>query len=576
MFNALIRTAAALSCSLGACAMGETTIYINARIYTASDDLPTADAMAIADGKILAIGNRRDVMRHAHEGVEFIDMDGLTILPGLIDAHAHMSGLGALDAGVIDLSRTSSYDEVIGLVRAHAASVPHGTWIIGRGWDHESWTSKQLPTHKRLSDAVPDHPVWLARVDGHAALGNKAALDAAGITGETASPDGGAIMRTSKGDPTGVFIDNAESLVARVIPKDASTSPEKLILLAQKRCLAQGLVGVHDMGIGPAEIDAYTRLEDDGRLKMRIYGVIHGELAEAYFEANEIRVSDRFTLRAAKLYMDGAMGSRGAWLLEPYLDRPTDDDGNPYTGLSVTDPLVIDRISKHAVNHGYQICTHAIGDAANRRTLDAYEYAHATAIPADNDSSQPDIDPKHPGILHARGGRFRIEHAQLLHPTDIPRFEDLGVLPSMQPTHCTSDMRWIEDRVGADRVQGAYAWRSLIDSGVPIPGGSDFPVESSNPLFGFYSAVTRQNHQGEPVGGWLPGQRMTRTEALKSMTIWAAYASFEEKSRGSLEPGKLADFVVLDHDIMTCPPGEILITEVVRTVIGGETVYERE
>jgi hypothetical protein len=550
----------------------DTTIYINARIYTASDDLPTADAMAVSDGKILAIGNRRDVMRHMHEGAAQIDMQGLTILPGLIDAHAHMSGLGALDAGVIDLSTTTSYDEVIELVRARAASVPRGTWILGRGWDHESWASKELPTHNRLSDAVPDHPVWLSRVDGHAGMANTAAMQAAGVSSTTDSPEGGDILRGAGDEPTGVFIDRSMSLIGQAIPRDATASPEKLILLAQERCLKVGLVGVHDMRIGHDEIAAYERLEADGRLRLRVYGVIRGALAEEYFEANPIRVSDRFTLRACKLYMDGAMGSRGAWLLEPYLDRPTDDDGEPYTGLSVTDPLTIDRISKHAVKHGYQVCTHAIGDAANRRTLDAYEYAHATAIP----NTQPGVDPAHPGLLHERGTRFRIEHAQLVHPDDIPRFEALGVLPSMQPTHCTSDMRWFEDRVGAKRLKGAYAWRSLIDSGVPIPGGSDFPVESENPLYGFYSAITRQNHRGEPVGGWLPGQRMTRTEALKSMTIWAAYASFEEDWRGSLEPGKVADFVVLDHDIMTCKPGEILITEVVRTVIGGETVYERE
>ena len=553
----------------------DTTIYINARIYTASDDLPTADAMAVSDGKILAIGNRRDVMRHMHEGATQINLDGLTILPGLIDAHAHMTGLGALDAGVIDLSATTSYDEVIELVRTRAASVPRGTWILGRGWDHESWASRELPTHHRLSDAVPEHPVWLSRVDGHAGLANRAAMDAAGVSAQTPTPRGGDIMRAPGGAPTGVFVDNAEGLIARAIPADATAFAEDLILLAQERCLRVGLVGVHDMGIGHEEIEAYEALEADGRLKLRMYGVIHGNLAEAYFEANPIRVSDRFTLRACKLYMDGAMGSRGAWLLEPYLDRPTDDDGKPYTGLSVTDPLTIDRISKHAVNHGYQVCTHAIGDKANRRTLDAYEYAHATALPLAQ-PSPTDTDPKHPGILHERGTRFRVEHAQLIHADDIPRFEALGVLPSMQPTHCTSDMRWVEDRVGEARAAGAYAWRSLIDSGVPIPGGSDFPVESENPLYGFYSAVPRQNHRGEPLGGWRPEQRMTRTEALKSMTIWAAYASFEEDWRGSLEPGKAADFVVLDHDIMTCKPGEILITEVVRTVIGGETVYERE
>jgi predicted amidohydrolase YtcJ len=524
-------------------------IVYNATIYTANDAQPTAEAMAIEGDRIVGVGDLETIRALCDDQTRMIDLDGQTVLPGLIDAHGHMTGLGDLQVGTLDLSGTMSYEEVIERVRQRAAELPEGTWILGRGWDHESWPSRKLPDHQTLSDIVPDHPVWLLRVDGHAGLANEAAMRAAGVDENTENPDGGEVIRGAEDRPTGVFVDNAESYIERAVPSEARGRTRDQLIAAQQMCIEAGLTGVHDMGVPPAQIELYQQLDEEGLLKVRIYAVLPGNFAVRYFDQNDILVTDRVTARATKLYMDGAMGSRGAWMLEPYSDRPLDDDGNPYTGLTVSDPEFIDFVARHGTRRGYQVCVHAIGDRANRRVLDAFEQAGAG------------------------DGRHRVEHAQLLHPDDIARFASLGVIPSMQPTHCTSDMRWVANRVGDERALGAYAWRSLIESGVPIAGGSDFPVESHNPFLGFYAAVTRQNHEGQPDGGWLPDQRMTRDEALRSFTIWAAFAAFEEDQKGTLEPGKLADFIVIDRDVMTCEPSKILDTRVLRTVIGGEWVY---
>ena len=526
------------------------TIYHNATVHTANDDAPTAGAIAVEGGRIAAVGPADTVLALADAGTVLVDLGGMTVLPGLIDSHGHMANLGTLQVGVVNLAGTTSYEEVIERVRQRAEETPDGAWIIGRGWDHESWPSKELPDHRNLSDIVPDHPVWLVRVDGHAALANELALRAAGVDETTESPEGGEIIRADNNRPTGTVVNNAKALIERVIPPTAYGDTREQVLAAQRLCLAAGLTGVHDIGVSPRQVELYKDLADSGLLKLRVYAVLHGRDAVPYFERNGILVSDRVTARATKLYMDGAMGSRGAWMLEPYKDRPADDDGDPYTGLTVTDPEFIDFIARHGVEHGYQVCVHAIGDRANRRVLDSFERAGAS------------------------DARFRVEHAQLLHPDDIPRFGALGVIPSMQPTHCTSDMRWVAARVGEERAGGAYAWRSLIDAGATIAGGSDFPVESHNPFLGFYAAVTRQNLDAQPPGGWRPEQRMTRAETLKSFTLWAAHAAFEEDDKGSLEPGKLADFIVIDRDVMTCDPGDIPGTRVLRTVVGGETVYQ--
>jgi predicted amidohydrolase YtcJ len=388
-------------------------------------------------------------------------------------------------------------------------------------------------------------------------------MELAGIDPGTSSPAGGEIIRDEQGNPTGVFIDNAEALVERVIPANIGGDPRAIILEAQRRCFEVGLTGVHDMGVHPTTAAMYLQMADAGEIKLRINAALPANVALRHMSEHDPIIDHHtITLRSCKLYMDGAMGSRGAWLLEPYTDRPTGPEGEPYTGLAVSNPDFVEAVAKLALERGYQVSTHAIGDRANREVLDACERAARSLSSSSPNSS---------GSL--KEARFRIEHAQLLSPADIPRFASLGIIASMQPTHCTSDMRWVADRVGDERALGAYAWQSLLASGAIIAGGSDFPVESHNPFLGLYAAITRQNLEGLPHGGWHPDQRMSRQQALRSMTLHAAHASFHEDSRGSLTPGKLADLIVIDRDLMTCPEDQIPTTKVLLTMIGGETVH---
>ncbi len=544
--------------TLGSAASPPDTILRNATFHTLDDKTPIARAVAITDGKIAALGTETDILPLAGPDTKIIDLGAKTVLPGLIDAHGHLAGLGQLSLGVVDLAGTRTYEEVLARVAARINDAQPGAWIIGRGWDHESWPTRALPTHDPLSAISPDNPVWLSRVDGHAALANKAAMDLAGIDDSISNPAGGEIIRDEQGRATGVFIDNAEGLIDRVIP--ASGDPRAIILEAQARCFEVGLTGVHDMGVHPETARMYRQMADAGELKLRISAMIPSNVALKYMSENEPIDHPIVTVRGCKLYMDGAMGSRGAWMLEPYADRPTGPEGEPYVGLAVSDPAFIEAVAKLALERGYQVCTHAIGDRANREVLDAYQRAAASL----GSSYTQRLD----------SARFRIEHAQLLSPADIPRFAELGVIASMQPTHCTSDMRWVDDRVGPERSKGAYAWQSLLKSGARLAGGSDFPVESHNPFLGIYAAVTRQNLEGQPSGGWHPAERLTREEALRSMTIDAAYASFHEKERGSLSPGKYADLIVIDRDIMTCPVEQIPATRVLMTMVGGEFVFK--
>lgn len=530
------------------------TVYVRGNIYTLDPARPRVESIAVRGSRVLFAGSAADLDQYTGPGTKVVDLGGKTVLPGLIDAHGHAAGLGSFGLGRLDFSRARSLDEVVATIADHLKQTKKGEWVLGGRWDHESWPSRQLPTHDDLSAVSPENPVWLRRVDGHAGLANGAAMRVAGVTRDTLSPPGGEVVKDARGEPTGVFVDNATTLIERHI-RGAEAGGEALILKAQEMLLVAGLTGVHDAGVSPAEIDVYKGLVESGKLKIRIYAMVSGPYAMRYFQEHAPLIGERLTVRAAKMYIDGAMGSRGAWLLEPYADRPAGPDGKPYTGLAVSDPELLRAIASHAVEKGYQVCTHAIGDHGNRETLDAYESALRTA-------------PK-----TSEGYRFRIEHAQLLAPADIPRFQLSGIIPSMQPTHCTSDMRWVDARVGPERADGAYAWASLLKSGAPLAFGSDFPVESHNPFLGIYAAVTRQDEHAQPPGGWHPEQRMTREEALRAFTLGAAYAAFEEKEKGSLEPGKLADFIVIDRDIMTCEPLDILATKVLRTVIGGETVY---
>jgi predicted amidohydrolase YtcJ len=470
----------------------------------------------------------------------------------MVDAHAHLLGLGTSLLNV-KLAGSKTYDEVIAKVVERAKTAKPGEWILGRGWDQNLWPDKKFPTHEALTRAVPNNPVVLTRIDGHALLANAMALKAASVTAATRDPSGGRIERNADGSPTGVFVDNAQDLIGRVVPDLTRGQTRSAILAAIAETNKWGLIGIHDAGASRETIDIYESLAREGRYNLRNYVLISGDTANVRHYLNvgprSALYDGHLWVRAIKLYSDGALGSRGAALLAPY----SDDPGN--TGLLVTAPAQIQAIATRALRRGFQVGVHAIGDRGNRVVLDAYDAALKAVPVADH--------------------RFRIEHAQVIALDDIPRFAKMGVIPSMQPSHQTSDMRWAEDRVGPQRIKGAYAWRSLLNTGVVIPSGSDFPVEEVNPLISFHSAVSRQDASNWPPGGWYPEQVMTRDEALKAMTIWPAYAAFQERLMGSISPGKYADFVILDRDIMTVPATEILSTRVVSTWIGGKSVYER-
>ncbi len=513
-----------------------------ARIYTVNPAQKVASAIAIKDGRILAVG--QDVSRHIGEKTRRVEARGATIIPGLIDSHVHMEGLGD-QLEVINLRYVRTVAAVADLVRREAARRPAGEWIRGRAWDQTHWGG-QFPTARDLAAAAPDHPVYLTRVDGHAGWVNPRALELAGVTAATQDPPGGKIIRDASGAPTGVLIDRAQGLVRGKIPAASQEVTRRRLAAAARECARLGLTTVHDAGVGAPGLAAYRELIARGELPVRVYVMIGG--AGALWRDFLVRgpeIGDRLTLRSVKLMADGALGSRGAALLEPY----SDDPGN--TGLLMTTREDIERVGRQALERGFQVNTHAIGDRANRVTLEAY----GATLGGRNDR------------------RWRIEHSQVIAPPDFDLFAKYSVIAAMQATHATSDMRWAEARLGQERARGAYAWRRFLSLGVPVANGSDFPVEEPNPLWGFYAAVTRQDRDGNPKNGWQPDQRMTREEALKSWTLAGAYAAFEEGKKGSLEPGKLADLVMLSADIMTIPPAEILKTRVKMTILGGQIVY---
>jgi predicted amidohydrolase YtcJ len=527
-------------------------IVVNGNVYTVDDARPRASAFAVRAGKIVFVGSDREARFLAGSATRVIDAGGRTVIPGMVDAHAHLLGLGTSLLNV-KLAGSKTYDEVIAKVVERAKTAKPGEWILGRGWDQNLWPDKKFPTHEALTRAVPNNPVVLTRIDGHALLANAMALKAASVTAATRDPSGGRIERNADGSPTGVFVDNAQDLIGRVVPDLTRGQTRSAILAAIAETNKWGLIGIHDAGASRETIDIYESLAREGRYNLRNYVLISGDTANVRHYLNvgprSALYDGHLWVRAIKLYSDGALGSRGAALLAPY----SDDPGN--TGLLVTAPAQIQAIATRALRRGFQVGVHAIGDRGNRVVLDAYDAALKAVPVADH--------------------RFRIEHAQVIALDDIPRFAKMGVIPSMQPSHQTSDMRWAEDRVGPQRIKGAYAWRSLLNTGVVIPSGSDFPVEEVNPLISFHSAVSRQDASNWPPGGWYPEQVMTRDEALKAMTIWPAYAAFQERLMGSISPGKYADFVILDRDIMTVPATEILSTRVVSTWIGGKSVYER-
>ena len=528
-------------------------ILTNTRIYTVDDARPVAEAMAVGGGRVLFTGSSRGAMALKGPSTRVIDLAGRTVIPGMVDAHAHLFGLGMALRNV-DLVGTTSYDEVIARVARRAKELPTGAWIIGRGWDQNDWGDTRFPTHEALSRAVPNHPVLLERVDGHASLANARAMQLAGVTAQSRDPEGGRLERSATGDPTGVFVDNAQDLVGTKVPPPTRDESRQAILAAIKEANRWGLTGIHDAGEPRAAIELYEELAKAGQYELRNYVMIADDSAAlAYYLPRGPRSAlydGHLWVRSIKLYADGALGSRGAALLEPYSDDPKN------SGLLVSPPEHLRAVAVRALRSGFQVNTHAIGDRGNRVVLDAYEAALREVPTADH--------------------RFRIEHAQILNYADIPRFAQLDVIPSMQAVHQTSDMYWAGNRLGSGRLLGAYAWRSLLATGVVIPNGSDFPVEAVNPLLSFHSAISRQDEHDWPPGGWYPEQRMTREEALKSMTLWPAYAAFQEKEMGSLTAGKYADFVVLDRDIMRVAPEDVIGTQVLSTWIGGKAVYEKK
>lgn len=516
-------------------------ILENARIYTGDPAHPAAKAMLIENGRIAAIGDTA-----SKPNVRRIDLNGATLVPGLVDSHGHMRGLGDLLA-TKDLRNVRSIDEIAAWVRNEAGKRWPGEWIRGRNWDQTNWGG-QFPAAADLDRAAPNHPVYLTRVDGHASWVNRKALELAGVTAETQDPPGGKILHDQHGRPSGILVDRAQGLVARKIPEATDEQVRNSIATAAKECARLGLTEVHDAGIGPRELAAYRELIRRKELPIRIYAMIGGEgpLWQEFLQRGP-ELGEKLTVRSIKLVADGAMGSGGAAFWQPYSDEP----GN--RGLLILQQSDIERVARAAVAKGFQVNTHAIGDRANRTVLNAY----AAVLGGKNDK------------------RFRIEHAQVVAVPDFALFAKYSVIASMQSTHATGDMRWAEKRLGPDRIAGAYAPRRFMNLGVPVANGSDFPVEDPNPLWGFYAAVTRTNHKGEPKGGWLPSQLLTREEALRSWTSEGAYAAFEEGQKGTLAPGKLADFVVLSKDIMTVSPAEILSAEVRMTVVGGEIVFDK-
>lgn len=521
-------------------------VLVDAIIYTADPAFPTAEAMAVVDGKVAMVGMEDEVLQ-AYPKLTLKSAGGKAVVPGFTDAHAHFMGLGQ-EKLQADLRDTRDIPEVIARLKAFEATLPDGAWIQGRGWNQVLWPGREFPSRHDLDEAFPNRPVWLRRVDGHASWANTAAMEAAGMDEirNAADPEGGAILRDAQGEPTGIFVDTAQRFVGRVAPGITDADLDRALELALQEAAEMGLTGIHDAGVGSSDIDRYKRFIDEDRFTVRMYAMVGGPGAtfDAYCGNPLIDYGDKLTVRSVKLVLDGALGSRGAALLSDYSDHP----GNQ--GLIRTSLEDFNATVQKALECGYQVNTHAIGDRANKVLLDGYELAGAT----------PE-------------GRHRDEHTQIIELEEIPRFKAMGIIASMQPTHATSDLNMAEDRLGSHRIKGAYAWRTLKDAGVPLAFGSDFPVEKSNPLEGFFASVTRQTKDLLPEGGWYPEERLTREETLSAFTLDAAFAAFDEAKLGSLTVGKWADFVVLSDDIMTIPSPQILQTKVVATFFGGKAIF---
>ncbi len=509
------------------------------RIYTVDGVFATAECMAIRDGRVAALGTRSDIEDSFHAS-RSVDLGQAIVYPGFIDPHCHFLSYGYLLQRAW-LFGTKSWEETVARLVAHNAEQP-GTWVQGRGWDQNRWSSAQFPTNELLDKAFPHTPALAIRVDGHAAIANSAALMAAGIQASTRI-EGGTVA-LSEGRPTGLLLDNAVDRVREAIPLADEATMRNALSAAQRNCFAAGLTSVSNAGTELREARLFERMGGEGALSIRIYAMLAPTKENIdYFALRGPLAGDRLTVRSFKMFADGALGSRGARLLEPYADDP----GN--LGLFTLDPAELDRVCGVARTCGFQMNVHAIGDAAARLVLDIYE----RHLEPGNDL------------------RWRIEHAQLVHGEDLPRFGRLGVIPSIQTTHATSDMAWTETRIGAWRMGRAHRYRDLLAQNGWLANGSDFPIEMIEPLRGFRSAVFRKDDEGKPEAGFMPAQGLSRLEALKAMTIWAARANFEEGSRGSLEPGKWADCTVLDRDLIESEEASLWDAKVLATIVGGET-----
>lgn len=526
-------------------------MVVNGNIYTMNADLPAVEAMAWdASGRIMAVGGA-DELAAKWPDVPKTDLEGRTVIPGLIDAHGHVMGLGfsMLNA---DLAGADSIDEVVQRLRAHATDLPEGAWLRGRGWDQTRWPGAQFPSAADLDEAFPDRPVLLERVDGHAVWANSAAMSR--VESDLAGgwqPEGGFIHRDDDGNPVGIFIDRAEDVFEDVIPPPTEAEEALALDRALARMTSLGLTGVHDAGTSLDDLRRYLHREAAGKLPIRIHALADGD-EEALAALCRMGMVDtrRVTARGVKFYADGALGSRGAALLEAY----SDDPGNK--GLLFETDEALQAMVDKAMRCDLQVAIHAIGDRANRQVIDALIAGQKR--------------------FEDNPGRHRVEHVQIIHPKDIPRLAEAGIIASMQPTHATSDMRWAEERLGEQRLFGAYAWQRLRQAGARLAFGSDFPVEQVDPMLGIHAAVTRQDTEGEPPGGWLPDQRVTAAVAVAGFTIDAAYAGFAEEHVGSLEAGKRADFVVLDRNLFEIGPADIPNTKVLATYLDGQEVYRAE
>ncbi|MFZ2904796.1 MAG: amidohydrolase [Cyclobacteriaceae bacterium] len=542
-------------------------VILGGTIYTVNEKQPTVEAVVVLGDKIAFAGTEREAREWIGDSTQVIDLQGKTMTPGFIEGHGHLMGVGFNELD-LDLSGIANFDELVEKVRIAASTAKPGQWILGRGWHQDKWDAKPTnmvkgyPSHYALSKVSPDNPVFLSHASGHMSLVNAKAMEIAGVNQlsveslNKSGGEGGEIIRDEHGNPTGLFNENAENLVARFIPQSDQDRLSRALELAIQACHRNGITSFHDAGVSRETIALFEKFKREGKLDLRLYVMLTGwdrDLVHEWLKKGpEVDPDNLLTIRSIKLNCDGALGSRGAWLLEPYTDR------KDFYGMATLSMDTVLATSRLALTSGFQVCSHAIGDRANREILDRYEIA-LKENPAVKDS------------------RFRIEHAQHLHPQDIPRFGQLGVIPAMQAIHMSSDRPWAIDRLGEKRIkEGAYMWQSLLKSGAKIVNGTDAPVEPINPIPCFYASVTRMTLKGQPEGGYEPSEKMTREQALRSYTLDAAYGAFEENSKGSIEVGKLADFTIFSDDIMTVADTAILNTTVAMTILGGKVVFEKE